>query len=159
MGEARQRKIARSAGRPWERDTPRSPLPRVLPWYMDPMCPALPPRQPLLVVAGPTDSLPRRPATYPEPRVHVVGGDDVDRLRQEIADRKPGEILLVSPGTGDGGTPMSIEALLSRPGVSAPASAERPAALPVVRRRSAAEVMMLLAALGLSSGQSAREDD
>jgi hypothetical protein len=124
---------------------------------MDPMCPALPPRQPLLVVAGPTAeaTVPRPLPPDPEPRVLQVSSEDRDLLAREIGDRRPGQILLISPGTGDGGTPLSLEALLGRPG----ASAERPAALPVVRRRSAAEVMMLLAALGLSSGQSAREDD
>ena len=33
MGEAKQRKLARAAGQPWERDRPAKPRP--LPWYME----------------------------------------------------------------------------------------------------------------------------
>ena len=37
MGEAKQRRIAKAAGCPWERDQLPSPPPK--PWYMDPMSP------------------------------------------------------------------------------------------------------------------------
>lgn len=54
MGEAKQRKLAQAAVRPWERDQPAPPRPR--PWYMEGSTEPIPPaREDLLISLPPRD--------------------------------------------------------------------------------------------------------
>jgi hypothetical protein len=148
MGEARQRKIARVEGRPWDRDRP--PPPRAKPWYArDPKDPA---PSPLISGQwmedfGPSPARTSLAASLPEParqRVLVVGDRDREALVDAVANRRPGEVVLVRGGEQAG--PALVEVDLPR----------QP---PVRRRWNPAELMLLLGALGMGGGgQSASED-
>ena len=134
MGEARRRKLAAAAGTPWQQDRPRPA--RVLPSYEDPMCPQPPTRIP------PWPERPPRVST--SPKVVVVDDgtsrEDLEALRRAVEARHPGKVMVATRDD------------LDRAGLRDLALAREPARPPARRRRSPMEIMMIMAALGTSSG-------
>jgi hypothetical protein len=118
MGEARRRKLAAAAGRPWERDAPPPPEPH--PWYMDPMCPQLPrlPAPPAVIIA-PSDQEVQRDLDAMRRAVEarglgnqvlVIGDDPRDPLPLARGRRRPGgmELALIMAALGVDSTAGSL---------------------------------------------------
>lgn len=137
MGEARARRLARLAGRPWERDAP--PAPEPLPWYMDPMCPALPRRR-----GGPEVSAAPPSGTMPPPTTEVGRTAASDRpavvLDAATMDPRDRELLREILRRRDDARVVRV-------------NADR---LPGGRRPI--DLLLLAAVLGLNGGQSAKEE-